>query len=90
MLQHPLEQVAHMLRHNFKLVLYQAVMVLLYSLSIILSVTQQHSIIHLILVKENIMNTITTVDPTPCPKPGEPGFWEWHQTNNPPTFPKPE
>lgn len=31
------------------------------------------------------MNT-TTVDP----KPGEPGFWEWQRTNNPPSFPKPE
>ena len=35
------------------------------------------------------MNTLT-IDPTPCPQPGEPGFWEWHQTNNPPVFPKPE
>jgi len=27
---------------------------------------------------------------TADPKPGDPGFWEWHRTNNPPTFPKPE
>ena len=30
------------------------------------------------------MNT-TTVDP----KPGDPGFWEWHRTNKPPVWPKP-
>jgi len=26
---------------------------------------------------------------TANPKPGDPGFWEWHRTNKPPTFPKP-
>jgi hypothetical protein len=30
------------------------------------------------------MNTTTQPNPT------DPGFWEWHRTNNPPVWPKPE
>lgn len=33
---------------------------------------------------------MNTSEPTPpMPNPGDPGFWEWHRTHKPPTWPKP-
>ena len=29
----------------------------------------------------------TTSEPTPAPRPGDPGFWEWVRANRPPNFP---